>query len=63
MAVNSLIEVEDKTSSVGVSVRRRLPARTIEEDKLCLPVKELLVVSIEAGSWWSPLKQGAGVFE
>jgi len=51
MAVNSLIEIEDKTGVVGVSMRRRLPAGTIAEDKLHLPVKELLVVAIEVGSW------------
>ena len=51
MAVNSLIEKEDKTSIVGVFVRRRLPARIIVEDELRLPVKELLVVAIEVGSW------------
>jgi len=32
MAVNSLIEIENKTGIVGVSVRRCLPARTIVED-------------------------------
>ena len=51
MVVNSLIEIEDKTSVVGVFVRRRLPTGTIAEDELRLPVKELLVVAIEAGSW------------
>ena len=51
MVANSLIEIEDKTDVVGVSVRRRLPTGTIAEDELLLPVTELLVVAIEAGSW------------
>jgi len=51
MVLNSLIVIEDKTGVVGVSVRRRLPTRTIAEDKLRLPVKEMLVVAIEAWSW------------
>jgi len=51
MAVKSLIEIEDKTGDVGDSVRRRLPAETIAEDELLLPVTKLLVVAIEAGSW------------
>jgi len=51
IAVNSLIEIEDKTGVAGVSVRRHLPAETIVEDELRLAVKELLVVAIEAGSW------------
>jgi len=51
MVVNGLIEIEVKASIVGVSVQRCLPAGTIPEDKLRLPVKELLVVAIGAGSW------------
>jgi len=31
-------------------MRRRLPAGAIAEDELLLPVTELLVVAIEAGS-------------
>ena len=51
MANNSLAEIEVKAGTVGVSVRRRLPAGTIAEDGLCLPVKEvLLVVAIEVES-------------
>jgi len=50
IAVNSLIEIEENTGVVGVSVRRRLPAGTIVEDELLLLVTELLVVTIEAGS-------------
>ena len=50
MVANSLIEIEDKTSVVGVSVRRRLPAGIIVEDELLLLVTELLVVAIEVGS-------------
>ena len=51
MTVKSLIEIEDKTDDVGDSVRRRLPIGTIAEDELLLPVMELLVIAIEAGSW------------
>ena len=51
MALNSLIEIEVKTGVVGVPVRRCLPAGTIAEDELLLPVIDLLVVAIEAGSW------------
>ena len=46
MVVNSLIEIEENTGVVGVSVRRRLPAGTIAEDELLLPVIELLVFAI-----------------
>jgi len=51
MANSSLIEMEDKTGVVGVSVRRRLPAGAIAEDELLLRMTELLVVAIEVGSW------------
>jgi len=51
MAVKSLIEINDKTGDVGDFVRRCLPARTIAEDELLLPVTELLEVAIEARSW------------
>ena len=52
MADSSLAEIENKTDTVEVSVRRRLPTGTIAEDELRLPVKEvLLVVAIGAGSW------------
>jgi len=51
MENSSLAEIEVKTGAVGVSVRRRLPARTIAEDEVRLPVKEvLLVVAIEVES-------------
>jgi len=50
MAVSSSAEI-DKTDAVGASVRRHLPAGTIAEDELRLPVNEvLLVVTIEAES-------------
>ena len=50
MAVSSSVEI-DKIGVDGVAVRRRLPAETIAEDELRLPVKEmLLVVAIEARS-------------